>query len=216
MNLQPFLPLLSLLSLPRFIAYMYLNQDLPSPSIMPDDLKKQIHPEDLRLYSLALKHRWSKREVYHEIAPNVPMFVYCPLMLPWVLAKVLGLQGIEGTEETATHMTRATLRHHFRTMIKYEDRPTIVHSKKETAVDGILIAGLQNKAYAGIEEYIGPEQHSKEIEEVEIELANDEKLIVAAHVYVWNESVSLLEATHWTPLDFMRRPTYQLEDEDRK
>lgn len=168
------------------------------------------------MYSLALKHRWTKQEVYREITTNVPMFVYCPLMLPWVLAKVLGLKGREGAEETVTHMTRATLRHHFRTMIKYQGRPTIVYSKRETAVDGILIAGLQKKAYAQIEEYIGPEQHSKEIEEVEIELVNDEKLIVAAHVYVWNESVSLLEATHWTPLDFMKRPRYQLEDEDRK
>lgn len=125
-------------------------------------------------------------------------------MLPWMLARVLGLQGIEGTEEATKHMTRATLRRHFRTTIRYEARPTVVHSKKATAVAGILIAGLRSEAFAKVEEYIGTKQHSKVTEEVEIELVNNEKINVGAFVYVWNEPLSHLESTHWTPLAFMR------------
>ena len=185
---------------------------LHCPSNMAPE-KKKLHPEDLRLYSLALNNRWPKRDFYQQIATDVPVFVYCTLMLPWVLARVLGLQGIEGTEEATKHMTRAMLRRHFRTTIKYQARLTIVHSEKATAVDGILIAGLRGEAYARVEEYIGTKQRSKVVEEVEIELANNEKVNVGAFVYVWNKPLSHLEPTHWTPLDFMGSSTYKPGDQ---
>ena len=104
-------------------------------------------------------------------------------------------------------MTRATLRNHFRTMMKHLERPTVVHSKKDVAVDEILIGGLQNEAYAKIEEYIGTEQHSKEMEEVEVVLEDDEQVNVSAYVYVWNGNWSGLEPRHWTPRDFVRGST---------
>lgn len=81
--------------------------------------QKQIDPEDLRLYSLALKNKWPKRKLYHLIVPIVPIFVYGSLMLPWVLARILGTDTrANGVEETTKYVTRANLRDHFRVTVK--------------------------------------------------------------------------------------------------
>ncbi|KAF2706043.1 hypothetical protein K504DRAFT_514524 [Pleomassaria siparia CBS 279.74] len=180
---------------------------------MIDKPKKRIHPEDLRLCSAALNHRWSKRELPHVIAPDVPIFVCCTLMLPWVLARVLGLHSIEGALETTKYMTRATLLHHVRSMIKFVERPTMVYTEKDIAVDGILVAGLQFEAYAKMEEYIGLEQHSKEIVQVEIETLDGGQATVAAYGYIWNQSPSFLTSERWTLVDLMRNSTYKLGQE---
>jgi hypothetical protein len=113
-----------------------------------------------------------------------------------VLARALGLQGIEGTEEMTKRMTRVTLRHHFRTMIKYEARPAVLYSKKATAVDMILIAVTRSEACVRIKDYNGTTKHSKVIEEVEIALVNGERVNVGTYVYVWNEPLSYMESTH--------------------
>jgi len=93
-------------------------------------------------------------------------------------------------------MTRATLRHHFRTMIKYEARPAVLYSKKATAVDVILIAVIRSEACARIEDYNGTIKHSKVIEEVEIEIVNGERINIGTYVHVWDEPLSYMEHTH--------------------
>lgn len=173
---------------------------------MTEKSKSNINPEDLRLYSLALHNRWPKRELHHHIAPYVPIFVYNSLMLPWVLARVLGMssRGTAGIEETATYVTRATLRHHFRVVVRADQSPTIVKTKEDAAVDGMLIAGLRPDAAEKIQEYIGLSHHKKNLEEVEIVAREGDQITVCAFVYVWKEDRKLLEAKNWSPMDYMR------------
>ncbi|KAF2252185.1 hypothetical protein BU26DRAFT_252439 [Trematosphaeria pertusa] len=172
---------------------------------MTEDSKKRIDPEDLRLYGLALNNRWSTRQLYHHVAPEVPIFVYGSLMLPWVVAKVLGIvEGTKGVEETTKRMTRATLRCHFRVTIKLENTPTIVKTKKEAAVDGMLLGRLDPQMASKIEEYIGPGEHRKQLEEVEVETDSGETIIVCAYMYVWKGSTDALIPKSWTPMDYMR------------
>ncbi|KAF2258282.1 hypothetical protein CC78DRAFT_127084 [Lojkania enalia] len=115
----------------------------------------------------------------HLIDHEVPIFVYYPLMLPWVLATVLDLCDAKGAEDTAKNMTCATLHHYFRTVIKFTYRPTVLQTKREAMVDGILVAGSSKEQIARIEAYIDIEDHSKEIEEVEIQLADGAKPKIA-------------------------------------
>ncbi|KAF2873664.1 hypothetical protein BDV95DRAFT_592990 [Massariosphaeria phaeospora] len=171
---------------------------------MAKNAEPKLNPEDLRLYSLALNNRLSKKHLYSQLGPDAPVFVYCSLMLPWVLAKVLNVKEANQIEQATTYMTRATLQHHFRTSIKYAGLPTIVRTQKPAAVDGMLIFGLQPIAAAKIEEYIGLEQHSKRVMEVQIETNEGEEVTIAAHVYVWKGPLSALEPKSWTPMEYMR------------
>ncbi|ORY17085.1 hypothetical protein BCR34DRAFT_555987 [Clohesyomyces aquaticus] len=199
--LLPFAAVLKLFHLPL----VYFASHKPATMTSASSAKNKIPQEDLRLYSLALNNRWKKAELYPLITPQLPIFVHCPLVFPWVTAAVLGSRAIEDVEWMASQMTRATLRNYFRVTIKYMNRPTILHTDKEAAVDGILIGGLTEYAAGQIEAYIGLEHHTTEIEEVEVELANGEKTTVGANVYVWCGPRSLLEAKHWTPLYYIRR-----------
>jgi hypothetical protein len=169
--------------------------------------QKKIPPEDLRLYSLALKNQWTKQDVYHHSAPEIPFFVYDSLMLPWVLTMVLEYsQTTKGYEKTATkHMTRATLRKHFRVTISIDQTPTVVRSNLEAAVDGMLVGGLTPEMAARTNRYTGSVQLRKELEEVEVETSQGEKIIVCAYVYVWKADKGLLEAKKWSPLEYMRK-----------
>ncbi|KAF1994942.1 hypothetical protein P154DRAFT_581374 [Amniculicola lignicola CBS 123094] len=189
------------------ISHLHHNPHMASPTEpTPDTTKKKIHSEDLRLYSLALNNRWTRRELFRHIVPDVPVFVYCPLILPWVLAKVIHLadSAKTGAEQTAKYMTRAALRGYFRTMMKYVGRPTIVRTRKEAAVDGMLITGLLEDGRKKIEMYIGLNDHRRDVVEVEVEATDAEKIIVAAYTYVWKGPMNMLEPKHWTPMDYMR------------
>jgi hypothetical protein len=111
-------------------------------------------------------------------------------------------------------MTYATLRKHFITMIKYVHRPTVVRTDKEASVSGFLVTGIQERDMIKLEEYIGLDDHALETEEVEIETAEGEKIMVAAHVYVWKGPMGQLEPRHWTPLAFMRGEYMDLTNGD--
>ncbi|PSN66034.1 hypothetical protein BS50DRAFT_588815 [Corynespora cassiicola Philippines] len=171
---------------------------------MSEPPKKKIDQESLRLYSKTMATRWEQAELYTMITPTTPIFVYCTLMLPWVLARVLNITDYDGIEEMIGYTTRATLQSYFRTQVKTAGMPTIVHTTQEAAVDGILIGGLEPHAMAKIDTYIGPGLLKKETVEVEIELRDGNKVKVAALTYVWDGPMETLEAKHWTPLDFMR------------
>jgi hypothetical protein len=95
----------------------------------------------LRLYNLAYTGRWSRRKLYHQIAPLPLIFLYCSLMLPWVTATVINVKP----KQSATYLTAATLSDFSRAMIKYDQRPTIV-AKKGRAVQGMLLGGVKDWA----------------------------------------------------------------------
>ncbi|KAF2646423.1 hypothetical protein P280DRAFT_512597 [Massarina eburnea CBS 473.64] len=167
----------------------------------------RIPPEDLRLYSLALNNKWTKKELYHNITTETPFFVYDSLMLPWVLAVVLNLgMTTAGFEEAAKHTTRATLRRHFRVTIGVDQTPTVVKSRSEVAVDGMLVARLTPEMAVRIDEYTASGQLRKSLQEVEVEIESSEgdMMLVCAYVYVWNADMRLLEAKGWTPLEYMK------------
>ncbi|KAF1957976.1 hypothetical protein CC80DRAFT_503514 [Byssothecium circinans] len=167
--------------------------------------RPRIHQEDLRLYSLALNNKWTKQEIYRNISSETPFFVYDSLLLPWVLATVLDPnRTTQGFEEAARHATRATLHKHFRVVISLDQTPTVVKSKSEATVDGMLVGGLTAEMAARIDGYTRSGQLRKELEEVEIETSQGEKIYVAAYVYVWKASTKLLEAKDWSPLEYMR------------
>jgi len=131
-----------------------------SPPAISEILQKEINPEDLHSHSLALKNRWPKHELYYLLAPIVSIFVCGSLTLPWVLARVQGPhRRVDGVEETASYVTRTTLRKHSRVPIIADRLPTFVRTKKKAAVGGMLIAELTSVATARMGNYIGNAQH---------------------------------------------------------
>ncbi|KAF2733572.1 hypothetical protein EJ04DRAFT_564965 [Polyplosphaeria fusca] len=176
---------------------------------MTDRPQKQVHPEDVRLYCLAYTNRWTMQEMRHLTAWEVPIFIYCPLMLPWVMSTVLEVpdRALKGAEDMAKLMTPATLRNYVRPTIMYTHRPTAVQSTGDVTLEGFLFAGVSSTATERIEFYIGLEDHSRATVEVEIELDSLEKVLVAAYVYVWKGPASLLLPQAWDPVEYMLRVT---------
>jgi hypothetical protein len=167
----------------------------------PSTSQSEAHPstETLRLYNLAYTNRWRRRELYHQIAPFPPVFLYCSLMLPWVTATVINAKP----EEVASFMTAATLSDFSRAMGKFEQRPTIV-AKKGGEVWGILLASLKHWALKKIEEYVGMMNHKRDTLEVEIATESGEKIVVVAYVFVWSGEKGVLEDTDWSPEKYMK------------
>ncbi|KAH7067543.1 hypothetical protein BKA63DRAFT_570830 [Paraphoma chrysanthemicola] len=181
------------------------GNDEISTTIAPQD-HRQIDAEHSRLYLLALSNRWPRHELYRQIVPTPPIFVYCSLMLPWVMAKVLGSE----VEQTTTYMSSATLPGFSRLTVKYAGLPTIVHAqpkserKSQDAVQGLLLGSLKDWALQRIEEYIVLENHERDVVEVEVTTKGGEKIIVAAYAYVWRGPSTLLNDRIWDPVQYMK------------
>lgn len=154
----------------------------------------QSNPESVRLYNLASANRWTRRELYRHIAPQVPIFVHCTLILPWVLASVLGIEA----EKVIPLLTPATLVSGFeRKVVKSAELPTIVESSRgryaTSKVQGMLLGCVQDCMLRKIEEDIGMDNHKQDVVEVEIKTTSGEAVVVAAYTYVWNGPLSALE-----------------------
>lgn len=181
-------------------------EDYFTPRTLSQQDHQQIDPEHNRLYCLALNNRWPRHELYRQIVPTPPVFVYCSLMLPWVMAKVLGVE----VEQTITYMTSASLPGFSRATVKYAELPTIVRgtsesqSNPEANVQGLLVGSLKEWALKRIEEYSVLENHERDVVEVEVITTGGEKIMVAAHAYVWSGSSTLLEDRVWDPVEYMK------------
>ncbi|KAF2031134.1 hypothetical protein EK21DRAFT_111174 [Setomelanomma holmii] len=166
----------------------------------------EIDPEHARLYCLALNNLWPRSELYRQIVPTPPVFVYCSLMLPWVMAQVLGAN----TEQTTTYMTPAILRNYSRATVKYAELPTIVRRRAgSTASDkddiqGMLLGSPRDWALGRIEEYTALDNHERDVVEVEVTTDNGEKIVVAAYAHVWVGNSILLEDKIWDPVEYMK------------
>lgn len=177
---------------------------------MDNTPQKEIHPEDLRLFRKALDNRYTLRQLYHFIVPGIPIFLYCPLMLPWVLATVLDVPDPKaaGADKMAQLMTRAILCKHVRKCIRHTHRPTLERTRNpKDMVEGILFVGGVENAIKAMEDYIGIDDHSQDVREVEVVLADGGTRLVAAYVYVWTGRKSLIESNYWDPTEYMRYVT---------
>jgi hypothetical protein len=181
-------------------------EDYFTPKTLSQQDRQQIDPEHSRLYCLALNNRWPRHELYHQIVPTPLVFVYCSLMLPWVMAKVLGAE----VEQTIAYMTSASLRGFSHATVKYAKLPTIVRGTSESQshpegnVQGLLVGSLKEWALKRIEEYSVLENHERDVVEVEVTTTSGEKIMVAAYAYVWSGSSTLLEDRVWDPVEYMK------------
>lgn len=150
---------------------------------------------------MAMTNRFSRKDIYHKIATEIPIFLYCPMMFPWVMSQLL---NIGSCEDIAKSMTRTTLRGHFRTMIKFICRPTILSTSAEAAVDGMIITGVEEEDLGSFEGYPDMQNHQRETVEAEVELTDGEKMTVGTYTYIWNGPLNLIEPQHWAPLDYLK------------
>ena len=171
----------------------------PSGKPLAPQSKARRSTESLRIYNLAYTNRWSRRELYHQIAPNPPIFLYCSLMLPWVTATVI---NVESMETALCYMTAAKLSHFSRALGKFDQRPTIV-AKKGGEVQGMLLGSVKHWALKKIEEHIGLRNHERDALEVEVATDSGEKIVVVAYVFVWSGEKGVLDDTGWSPEKYM-------------
>lgn len=168
-----------------------------------------MNPEFVHIYNLALIHSWTKREIYRGVAPVPPVFLYCSLMLPWVLAKVMGATP----EKTTTYMVPAMLKGFSRVTLKHALLPTLVPNSAAISSDkplqGFLLGCMKDWALKKIEEYIDMADHEQDVGEVEVETPDGERVIVAAYVYVWSGPLSALEDKSWDPVEYMKSGSEQ-------
>jgi hypothetical protein len=189
-------------------AHIKHGDQNPFPNAIQDP-KDLINPDFVRIYNLALTHRWTKREIYRGVAPVPPVFLYCSLMLPWVLAKVMGATS----EKTTTYMVPAILKGFSRVTLKHALLPTLVPNSATMSSDkllqGFLLGCMKDWALKKIEGYIDMADHEQDVVEVEVETPDGERIIVAAYVYVWNGPLSALEDKSWDPVEYMKSGSEQ-------
>ncbi|KAF2825975.1 hypothetical protein CC86DRAFT_382938 [Ophiobolus disseminans] len=183
------------------------GKDEMSHITLLQDPRKQIDPEFVRVYNIALANRWSTNELYHQVVPTPPIFLYCSLMLPWVLGNVIGATA----EQTATYMVSALLNGFSRVTVKYAALPTLVPDSKTKSphkpLQGLLLGSVKDWALKKIEAYIDLSDQKRDIVEVDVATSTGEGITVAAYTYVWNGPISALEDKSWDPVEYMKRGT---------
>jgi len=186
-------------------AHAKNKNEVPFPSAIQDP-KRLIDPDFVRIYNLALTHRWTRREVYRGVASDAPVFLYCSLMLPWVLAKVMGATP----EKTASYMIPAMLRGYSRVTLKHVSLPTLIpDSSSKKPLHGFLLGCMKDWALRKIEEYIDMTDHEQDVVGVEVETANGERMIVATQVYVYSGPLAAVDDKSWDPVEYMKRGDQQ-------
>jgi hypothetical protein len=54
---------------------------------------------------MALNNRWTTQELYPLISPELPIFLYFPLILTWVTSAVMGDRSVVAAQRTAGQMS---------------------------------------------------------------------------------------------------------------
>lgn len=185
---------------------MSSEEEAPYPLITSiQDPQQRIDPEHFHLYNLALSNLWSIRELHHRIAPKPPIFVYCSLMLPWVLATLLD----RPVQDTIAKMTPALLTGFKRVTIKFANLPTLVPNTRimssDTPLQGFLIGSVQAPELEKIEDYINLADHTQDVVEVEVQVKHGQRQIVGAYVYTWTGALKALEDKGWDPVGYLEK-----------
>lgn len=158
-----------------------------------------------RTYLYALGNRFTSEQVdAFATSPIRPSFFYGSLMFPKCISDIMHRADVDSI---VRHLTPATLPHYRRHAIKWADFPAIIPSDQPNdAVDGVLMFGLDRAEKSRLHAYEG-RLYTVELAEVEIELADESSLTLAADVYVWKglrDELLEMEDTLWSVEGFLQ------------
>ncbi|MCJ1393533.1 hypothetical protein MMC18_006408 [Xylographa bjoerkii] len=146
-----------------------------------------------RSYLQALQNRFTAHDLIVLVAsPVKPAFFYGSLMLPETIVDALG-DGDGDEYAFADRMTPAVLHKHQRFGIHGLSYPAVLPSQRDTdTVLGMLLFGMTVAQQEELDLY--ESQYERTLVQVEVELVDGERMIVAAEVYIWKRGVERLIA----------------------
>ncbi|MCJ1401036.1 hypothetical protein MMC11_004248 [Xylographa trunciseda] len=156
-------------------------------------------------YSRALQNRFTAHDLTTLLGSSVkPAFFYGSLMLPEMLVYALG--DSDGDEDAlAKRMTPAILRKHQRFGIRGLSYPAVLPSENDTdTVSGMVLFGLTKTQQEELDWY--ESQYERTPVQVEVELVDGTKKMIAAEVYIWksgDERLIALEEQVWSLENFL-------------
>ncbi|MCJ1380034.1 hypothetical protein MMC17_003137 [Xylographa soralifera] len=146
-----------------------------------------------RSYLNALQNRFTAHELTDLLkSPVKPAFFYGSLMLPEDLGYALG-DGDRDEYALAVRMTPAVLYKHQRFGIHGLSYPAVLPSQHDTdTVSGMVVFGITVAQQEELDLY--ESQYERTPVQVEVELLDGQKVMIAAEVYIWKRGVERLIA----------------------
>ncbi|MCJ1433291.1 hypothetical protein MMC27_002650 [Xylographa pallens] len=144
-------------------------------------------------YLLALQNRFSAHELTDLLDSRIPpSFFYGSLMLPENLVYIVG-DGDGDEHAIANRMTAAVLHKHQRYGIHGLSYPAVLPSRHDTdTVSGMVLFGITEAQQGDLDLY--ESQYERSPVQVEVEVLDGKKVMIAAEVYIWKRGVERLVA----------------------